>query len=297
MNLGLCCMCKSIPQGSFKTMTKTQFNKLLSKDQNSAITELKNRTLTNLSNTLHILKWCVQTNIKVYRFSSELIPLATLQTIWNWSDDKDVLLYCNIIKNFIAENNIRNSTHPDQYVVLTNWKDDNIFQNSLKDLEYHNALCNLLGCETILLHVGGVYGDKPKAVETFIANFNRLPEQIKSRLYLENDDKSYNVEEVLNICKMINIPMVVDFHHDRCNTSNCNITYYIDDIIATWKGKKPKCHISSGKTNSFDRSHADYINSSDYLEVIELTKDKFDIMVEAKEKDLAIMRLTSNKII
>ena len=294
MNLGLCCMCKSIEQGSFKTMTKTQFNKLMTINTASAMQELKNRTLINLSNTLHILKWCVNNNVKVYRFSSSLIPLATLQTIWDWQNDKDILYYCDQIKTFVNENNIRTSLHPDQYTLLTNYKDDNVFQNSLNDLIYHNALCDLLGCETILLHVGGAYGNKPKAIETFMINFLRLPIEIQNRLHLENDDKSYNVEEVLFICETMDIPMVLDFHHDKCLPSSKDVDKYIDRIIKTWDNKRPKCHISSGRSGTTDRNHSDYINVLDYNYVSDITQGKFDIMIEAKEKDLAILKLRRN---
>jgi UV DNA damage endonuclease len=83
--------------------------------------------------------------------------------------------------------------------------------------------------------------------------------------------------------------MCVDFHHDRCLPTNESVKFYIDDILATWKGQTPKCHISSGKDNANDRSHADYVSKEDFERVIELTKSRFDIMFECKMKELSVL--------
>jgi UV DNA damage endonuclease len=187
---------------------------------------------------------------------------------------------------------MRTSFHPDQFTVLTNWQDDIIFQNSLADLEYHNTLCNLLGCDTILIHVGGVYNNKPKALEAFIGNFLRLSTDIQKKIHLENDDKSYNVLDVLELCETINVPMVLDIHHHNCNpVKNINLFKLMSRIILTWGNRKPKVHISSGKDSPTGRKHADYIDEEDFQYTLELTSNKFDIMIEAKSKDLAILKL------
>jgi UV DNA damage endonuclease len=160
---------------------------------------------------------------------------------------------------------------------------------AIEILNYHNRLSDLLGNNTLILHTGGVYSNKETAIKRFIDNFNRLPIDIQSKIVLENDDKSFNVQDVLSICQSLNIRMCVDFHHDRCLPSNESVDCYLDDILDTWKGQTPKCHISSGKVEINDRSHADYVTKEDFDKVIELTQGKFDIMFECKVKELCVL--------
>jgi UV DNA damage endonuclease len=294
VRFGLVCMANGIDKGSFKTMTKKSFLNGLQNNKNNTYNRLKQITLTNLHNTLDILRYCIQSHIQVYRFSSDLIPLATLkENEWHWWEDKDVLKVCSDIKFLVEFASVRTSFHNSQFCILTNWERPEVFQNSLDDLIYHNRMCELFGCETILIHVGGAYGNKQKAVETFIEYFYQLPLEIQNRLHLENDDTTYNVEEVLNVCKIINRPMVLDFHHDKCLPSSNHVKHYINDIVNTWQGNRPKMHLSSSKDDlKVIKSHHDYINVDDFEAAYEVIGNlDCDIMIEAKQKDLAIFKL------
>jgi UV DNA damage endonuclease len=294
IRLGLVCMANGIENGKFKTMTKKSFLSGLEVDKDNTYKKLKQITLINLQNTLDILRYCIKSDIQVYRFSSDLIPLATLkENTWQWWADSDVLKACGDIKFLVELANIRTSLHPSQYTLLTNWERLEVFENSLDDLIYHNRLCDLFGCETILLHVGGAYGNKEKAIETFVKHFKQLPIDIQNRLYLENDDTTYNVEEVLSVCKLVERPMVLDFHHNRCLPSSKETKSYIGDIVATWHGTRPKFHLSSSKDEKkIIKSHHDYVMLDDFNRVIDIIGDlQCDIMIEAKQKDLAIFKL------
>lgn len=287
MILGYACINQTLKEnGKFKTIT---VRKALTLDKDILIKKIKGLTIDNLYNTLKILEWNIEHNIFMYRLTSNMIPLATHELLkdWIWWEDKDILKLCNKIKEFVINNKIEISMHPDQFTILTNWKDDNIFNNSLSILEYHSKLSNLLGNKYLVIHVGGAYGNKEKAIETFINNFHRLSIDIKNKLIIENDDKTYTVKDVLSICNKINRPLILDFHHDRCNPSEWDI----EDIIRTWDNNIPKCHISSGKDSDIDRRHADYININDFNKVLEITNEKFQIMVEAKQKELAVLDL------
>jgi UV DNA damage endonuclease len=288
MKLGYACINTTLSKGcKFKTITVKSASKLT---QDELIKKVKGITVDNLYNTYKILQWNIENKIYMYRMSSNLIPLATHELLkdWQWWNDKDVINICSKIKEFITINNIRISFHPDQFCVINSPKEE-VFQMAVGILEYHNKLSDMVGNNTLILHVGGVYGNKETAIRRFIDNFNRLPIDIQSKIVLENDDKSFNVNNVLTICKILNIRMCVDFHHDRCLPTNESIKWYIDDIIATWKGQKPKCHLSTGKDNITDRSHADYVSNEDFERVVELTKGKFDIMFECKVKELSIL--------
>ena len=268
----------------FKTMTVKYFN----------ATELLKRIRNNFHVTYKIMQWNVENNIHLYRFSSDLIPLATHEVNnIEWWKDIEVLKYCRLIRELTQKNNIQTSFHPSQYTLLTS-HDDKIIQRSYNDLKYHYKLCQLLSCKCVLLHIGGVYEDKDKAIRRFKHVFSKLPKQIQNVLFFENDDKSYNVEEVLSICESINRVFIPDFHHDKCLRSTENFSYYMDRILNTWRHTdlKPKCHLSSSKeTAKVVRNHADYITIEDYNSCLEATQGKFMLMFEVKKKELAVIEI------
>ena len=144
------------------------------------------------------------------------------------------------------------------------------------------------------VHIGSTQGGKKAAKQRFINNFLSLPEELRTMICIENDDRSYNVEEVLELCQVLKVPMILDYHHNRCLPSPRELKYYIDDIIKTWQDRTPKCHLSSGRDDIADRKHADFVTITDYQDCLETTKGKFDIMLEAKAKQQALFRLRRN---
>jgi UV DNA damage endonuclease len=152
----------------------------------------------------------------------------------------------------------------------------------------------------IVIHGGGTYGNKTDSISRFKQNFYLLNESTRNRLVLENCEKSYSTEDCLEICNELNIPMVHDTHHYTCyshyhpNTPQRPALELIPAILDTWtrRGIKPKFHISEQGTGRVGH-HSDYIESRpDYL--LNIPKDysmSIDIMVEAKMKEQAIMRL------
>lgn len=250
----------------------------------------------NLESLIEILNYNVKNNYHFYRLTSKLIPLATHNDV-NFEYIDKYKTYYNKIGKIINDNNLRVDTHPDQFCVLNSTNKETI-NNSYKILEYHYNILNALKIKdkVIILHVGSSVFGKEKSIIRFKNNFNKLPKYIRECIVLENDDKIYNVSDVLNLCIDLNIPMVLDFHHDMCNKSDKDVEYYLEDIIKTWKGKVPKFHFSTPKNNTKKdfRSHNDYINTDDFIEVLEKLKkytDKADIMLEAKAKDDALSRL------
>ena len=280
--LGFACICNSLDQqGKFRSLTVKRASQMQDDKRQQLIKKL---TLENLDNTLSILYYCRANDIGLYRISSKLIVLDSHPlNKWQWWSDEDVLHICNKIAR-IKE--VKLSIHPDQFNVI-NSPDGKVFQNTKTTLESQARLCELLGIKTMCLHVGGVYGDKKRAKERFIKNFYRLPKNVQNLIHLENDDKSYSVTDVLEICQIINRPMILDWHHNKCLPSKWDL----NEVIKTWNGRKPKCHLSSGKTNSTDRKHAEYVVVSDYNKCLEDTKGLFDIMLECKQKELALKKL------
>jgi UV DNA damage endonuclease len=286
--LGFACICNTLQEnGRFKTVTVKTLLKLSKEDQEK---KLKSIAVDNLYNSLQILKWCKSNNILMYRFSSDLIPLATYAEGWSWWEDKDIQNMCAQIKAFALENGIRISFHPDQFCVLNSDK-PNVVQNSIKLLEHLNRLSNMLGNNILIIHTGSTIGGKEKAIQRFIDSFNLLSKDIQSKIVLENDDKSFGVLEVIHICETLGIPMLLDIHHYNCYNAGENLLDLRQRIITSWKGRRPKMHLSSGKTGFVDRHHADYINEADYINALKFAGDEFDIMLECKQKELALLKI------
>lgn len=291
--LGFACICNTLKEsGRFKTVTVKTLSKLSEEDKAK---RLKSLAVDNLYNSLQILKWCKENGILMYRFSSDLIPLATYGESWKWWEDADVQNMCSKIKDFVAESGIRISLHPDQFCVLNSHRPE-VIQSSLKILEYLNRLSNMIGNKILVIHTGSTAGGKENAMQRFIDNFWLLPEDIQSKLALENDDKSFDATDVLYICEQLGIPMVFDIHHYNCLHGDEDIYALRKRIIDTWKGKRPKMHLSSGKSGFADRHHADYINEEDYLSAMIFAGDDFDIMVECKQKELGVLKLRDIKV-
>lgn len=273
------------------TITYTNY---INKNYNTS--KLLEITKNNLDSLYEIIKYNVKNNFHFYRLTSKLVPLATHDKV-DFDYITPLLDEYKKIGKLINDNNIRVDTHPDQYAVL-NSMDSKIVKNTVEILEYHYKIMDALGIKDkiIILHVGSSACGKKASITRFINNFNKLPDHIKKCIAVENDDKVYNIKDVLELCHKINVPMVLDYHHFICNNEKEDINDYLKEIIDTWDGKLPKMHFSSPKSKLKKefRSHSDYINKECFIKFINILKkqDKdIDIMLEAKAKDDAVSRL------
>lgn len=290
IRLGYVAISKALNITTSKTITYTNYIK----DKNiNNIYEIINSNLDSLE---EILNYNIKNNIHFYRLTSKLIPLAT---------HKEVNLnYVKLFKDkfkklgkIIKDNNLRIDLHPDQYAVL-NSVNKEVVSNTFDILNYHHKILDLLNIKdkVIILHIGGNSFGKKKSISRFINNFNKLPNYLKKSIVIENDDKIFNIKDVLFISKKLNIPVVLDYHHYLCNNENESIEDYIEEIFNTWHNKTPKIHFSSPKSKLKKefRAHHDYIDSNsfiDFLNKIKFINKDFDIMIEAKAKDDALFRL------
>ena len=273
------------------TITYTNY---INKNYNTS--KLLEITKNNLDSLYEIIKYNVKNNFHFYRLTSKLVPLATHDKV-DFDYITPLLDEYKKIGKLINDNNIRVDTHPDQYAVL-NSMDSKIVKNTMEILKYHYKIMDAIGIKDkiIILHVGSSACGKKASITRFINNFNKLPDHIKKCIAVENDDKVYNIKDVLELCHKINVPMVLDYHHFICNNEKEDINDYLKEIIDTWNGKLPKMHFSSPKSKLKKefRSHSDYINKECFIKFINILKkqDKdIDIMLEAKAKDDAVSRL------
>lgn len=283
------------------TVTVKTFSKLTSEE--SKLHRLRKITSENLNNTLRILRYNKAYNIDVYRLTSKLVPLATHPITKEWDYIGEFMEEYTEIGRFVKDNDFRISAHPDHYTLI-NSSTDKVFDDSLRDLDYHVKLLEAMGLEDykykLVMHIGGVYKNKESSIERFKENFVKLPDRIRRRLILENDDKAYTAKDVLGICKELKVPMVLDVHHHNCANGGENLEDMLRSIFETWKDEYfvPKVHFSSPKSQKEFRSHADDIEPKEFYSFLTTAKKldmDFDVMIEAKNKDNALFNL-SNKV-
>lgn len=294
VRLGYVSISKTLEEkAKFKTINYTNYQK---EDEEKSKEKLDNIIKNNLETLNKIIKYNIKNNIHFYRLTSNLIPLATLDEVnFNYTD-KYKNLYNEISKNII-NNNLRIDMHPSEYTILNTVRSE-VLDNTIKILKYHEDIINNLKIKKpiMIVHVGSNTFGKKASLTRFVNNFYKLPISIQHKIAIENDDKTFNVEDILKLCKKLNVPMILDVHHNKCNPSEKPLEFYLQTIFNTWKTNTPKIHFSSPKNNTKKdiRTHHNYINVDEFILFLEKAKyytEKLDIMLEAKMKDEALFRL------
>lgn len=262
---------------------------------NASVSNLTEIVAHNLKLLNKVIDYNISNNILMFRISSDIIPFGSIPHI---SIDYRTIFKKELdeIGLKIKKNNIRVSMHPGQYTVI-NSNNEDVVKKSILDLKYHTNFLNLLNTDSsskIILHIGGVYGDKEEAIKRFILNYNKLDLDIKKRLVIENDDKSYNIFDVLKISSIINIPVVYDNLHNKINSYNNNTDlYWIELCNKTWKLEdgNQKIHYSQQDISKRSGSHSESIDLDIFNEFYQTIKNlNIDIMLEVKDKDLSAIK-------
>lgn len=237
----------------------------------------------NLADTLKILKWNKEHNIYMYRLSASMFPFATHKD-FSWNLDylnKDI----QKIGKFIRDNKMRVSSHLPQFINLGSPSQE-VVNKSIIDVEYHTDFFDRmkLGPENkIIIHVGGVYGNRDETEKRFIEVYNLLSDNVKKRLVFENDEKSWTIKQIMKIHKKTGITVLIDYLHWQLNHEFGSS--WDEDLklsLSTWK-EKPKIHYSEQDPNKNPGAHSFYVDNI-------ITSPDFDTMVEAKGKEKAILR-------
>ena len=246
--------------------------------------------VSNLKSLEEIIYYNIKNNIHFYRMSSKIIPLATKSDV-KFDYINKYKSYYDKIGKMISDYDMRVDFHPDQFCVLNSVKSD-VVSASIDILKYHYSLLEALGIKNkiLVLHVGSNSFGKDNSIRRFINNFNKLPKYLKECIAIENDDKVFNVNDVLEISKNTGVPVILDYHHHLCNKSD----FSFEDIFNSFNNRKVKMHFSSPRNKKDFRSHNDYINGDDFINFIKILKKydrDVDIMIEAKYKDDSLFRL------
>ena len=254
-------------------------------------------TLANVKDLNGVMTWNVLNGYNFYRMTSGLAPW---KSEYEWSDMKDIKeikLWLKSAGTMANTHGVRVTSHPGPFNVLVSPNED-VVQNTITDLTIHADIMDFMGLSRthynkMNIHCNGVYGDKESAMDRFCKNFERLPENVQTRLTVENDDKAsmYSVKDLYEgLYKKIGIPIVFDYHHFKFNTGGQTEQEALEMAMSTWpKDITPIVHYSESKAeHQLDESikpqaHSDIIN-----QLPNTYGKEVDVMVEAKHKELAI---------
>ena len=295
MNLGYACI--NMTLGGQKPKITTNRSMIKKTFIDRGIDYAGELSLLNSRDLCEIVKWNVENGINFFRISSDIFPWASeynIEDLPQYHRIKTVLSGCG---NYARDNGIRLTSHPGPFNVLVSPR-EHVVQNTITDLTNHGKVFDLLGLDRtpynkINIHCNGVYGDKKSAMDRFCKNFERLPNSVKHRLTVENDDKAsmYSVKDLMYIHERIGIPIVFDYHHHKFCTGDLSEQEALELAMSTWpEGITPVVHYSESKAlhesneKLKPQAHSDYINN-----LPNTYGNKVDIMVESKAKELAIL--------
>ncbi|WP_027135830.1 UV DNA damage repair endonuclease UvsE [Geminicoccus roseus] len=255
--------------------------------------------------------------IRMYRMSSDLAPYATHPDLPQFHGMvQESAAELRAIGQKARDLDIRLSFHPSQYVVL-NSPDPKLVAKSVWDLTSQAEMLDLmeLGPEAVLvIHVGGTYGDRQASAARWVETWKTLPEPVRRRLVLEHDDLRFSAADILWIHEHTGVRLIFDHQHFLClNPEERPMRPTLEAILRTWpENVRPKVHFSSPRTEmrQIQRTrpgsrkattvnlapvwtgHADFCQPFEFIGFMRLADGlMFDVMLEAKVKDLALIRL------
>jgi UV DNA damage endonuclease len=277
-------------------MTYKRFSSL---PREEALAILGDRILNNMITTNETIQYCADNNF-VYRLSSDLFPLITydeanieLEDLPNYDDIDEAF---DDIANTIATNNVRISCHPSEFNVLASLNEKAV-EKTITELNFFSSFMDRIGCppdyrSPMNIHVHNKTGTYNEILHRFITNYDRLDENCKNRLVLENDDKQggWSVIELIHqIHDVISIPITFDYLHHACHPHGVDEERAINACYRSWDGYKPLFHYSESRPGKNPRAHADYANKPFNTYGLD-----FDIDFELKMKDKAILQYINN---
>ena len=294
LRFGLCCLFRGAPI-KFRTTTARLLSPLPRQTQLEKVSEICS---SNVDNLLLALEYANCLSIGAFRILSPLFPRMTHPTVGyelkELPDKNSIRKKLAQIKAFARTEDIRLSFHPDQFIVLSS-PNREVVRSARRELNYQATVAKAVGADVINVHLGGAYGDKESAMKRFTRVYRSLSNEVRQRLTLENDDRTYTVKDLHGLCMNEGIPLVYDVHHHRCNPDGLSIKKATELALNTWKqvNREPYFHISSPrngwKEGADKRPHADFIDINDFPS--EWLGLHATIDVEAKAKELAVVNL------
>lgn len=247
---------------------------------------------TNLDALQQILVWNDAHDIRFFRISSTTVPFAShpVMTV-DWQTHFASTLAS--IGDYIRAHDMRINAHPGQYVILNSPRED-VIQRSIAELAYHAELMDLLGIDDshkVQIHTGGVYDDKQSAVDSFVTSYATLPEPIRRRLAIENDERQFSLADNLRIYEATGVPLIFDiFHHELFNHGE-TIAQALDAVIPTWhRHGAAMIDYSSQNPEKQAGAHTLSVDLDRFKSALDQLEGRpVDVMLEIKDKEQSVL--------
>jgi UV DNA damage endonuclease len=248
----------------------------------------------NLACLHSILEYNAINGILFFRISSDIIPFASHPVCtFDWQREFGEE-FC-ALGDIIREHGMRISMHPDQFVLI-NALDPGIVERSVSELEYHAAVLDAMGLDEsakIQIHIGGVYGNRTASLARFVEHYRTLSPAVQRRLVIENDDRSYTVEDCIKISRKTGVPVLFDSFHHEVNSSGGTVADNLRIVSMTWGSSDgiPMVDYSSQEPGKRRGNHALVLNPHHFQQFLQESQGfDLDIMLEIKEKEKAVSK-------
>jgi UV DNA damage endonuclease len=296
-NIGYCCINLSINEGSSKKNQITVNRGMIKKTfETKGLSYVSDLAIKNISDLQKVMEWNVRNSIFVYRMSSDMFPCIGFYKLEDLPNFDLISKKLKSIGDFSKKNSIRLSFHPTHFCIPAS-ENPIVVKNAIDELDKHAQIMDLMGLDQshyypINIHINTTKPTRDLAALRFCEQFQNLSESCKKRLVVENDDgpNQYSTKMLYDmVYKKIGVPITHDFHHHNYGPQDLTQEEALRLACSTWGNIRPMTHMSSSKKIEDEKglatAHADYI-----YEKIETFGLEFDIEIEAKAKDLAVIK-------
>lgn len=293
MNLGYACINTHLGKKKIlggRTCRKATF-------QQQGLRYVGDLALQNLKDIRTIVEWNIANDIYLYRMPSDIFPWMSEYEFEDLPQYASICAIAQSIGQLATEHNVRLTFHPGPFNILASIKPD-VVRRTMKELRQHSQIFDLMGFEpshynSINIHIGAAYKDKYAVLTKWCENYEKLDENTRKRLTIENDDKPslYTTSDLYTgVHSMVGIPIVFDYHHHTCHPGDLSHREALGIAVSTWPTEiTPVVHYSSAKQiedpKAKIQAHADYV-----YEEIDTYGYDLDIELEVKQKEKALLQ-------
>ncbi|MHB1317440.1 MAG: UV DNA damage repair endonuclease UvsE [Anaerolineae bacterium] len=264
----------------------------------------------NLAFLRDIFLYLQANRIAMYRMHSGVIPAglhADPDALARQVDECRAQL--EQLGQLIHQSQIRLTFHPYSQVTLNALNEEQA-EASQRSLASHTLLLDALALgpeAVVILHVGGVYDNLQASAERFVRRYEALPEAVRRRVVLEQDDSRYGHAAIRAIHQTCGVPLVFDsLHHRVWNPERVPVRDALAYSLGTWPDAvRPKVHYATARSEMrlLEGSrriklptwteHADFVVPFEFIDWMGNAEGlrPFDIMLEAKARDVALVQL------
>jgi len=297
VNLGLCCINNTLRKNNI-------FNSRTCIRRTYSVKKAKKLALQNVKDLIPMIEWNNKNNIKCFRLTSNLFPHFTDNAVESYTIDF-ARADLKIAGDLATKYGMRILMHPGQFNQV-GAMNSVVFDNTVAQLSHLAEILDAMGIDSngvLIIHGGGMYGDKKKTMVRWVKQFMILPEIVRRRLVLEHCERCYSLYEVLCISLTLKkrghiLPVVFDSHHFDCyeelhpDEKSLNFQKLAPIIIRSWGDRRPLMHVSNQGSGRVGH-HSDFITNFPpyFFYVRDVLGVSFDVEVEAKAKEAAIFAL------